>query len=283
MAQGFIGNLPSEFLEISRFSCDNLAMDQTNAPQKSRMSTIFTFLAMAAIAGSLVFFHFSSKKEASTPDDAGFDISGEIPAAEPAASLPTTLAQPATDPQSSLGMIDSTGIKFGAGGPSRASNAEALKKAEKTLLEIARKNEGRIQALAVAYAKKYPVVREYAKEWMSHPDLKKLNDDYNKDHDPIKFIRGLAKSPSFGPMVKKYGTQAPLQQFVMEVYTKAPSDAGEAAQQIMAHEEKGVTRVVNNVTTALGLGPLLGSNLDEKLEKKGALDKASQTGSSLTP
>lgn len=265
-------------LEFLSLSCDNLSMDQTNEPQppKSRRGLYFGLATLLAAMATIAVVNYSSQKGDVTPDDAGFDLSTTV--------APLETAAPAAGPKaaegSGLGMVDATGIEFGSG-KTKAGQAEELKKAEQTLIDIARKNEKRVQALADAYAKKYPVVRQYAEEWMKYPDLKKLNDDYGREHDPVKFVRGLAKSPNFPKLMKKYASQAPLQQFVMEVYTKAPSDASQAASEIVAQDSKAVLKLVNSVTNALGLGPLLGSSLDDKMEKKGTLESATQTQSQL--
>ncbi|MBI5884065.1 MAG: hypothetical protein HZB91_13295 [Elusimicrobia bacterium] len=267
-------------LEFSRFSCDNLGMDEINEPQpeQSRKAMILSGVAILAAIATIGFVHFSSQKETSTEDDAGFDISSPTQVPD---SLPTAAPMPAPQAgQSGLGMIDANGIQLGSA-QSQVSSAESLKKAESTLKAIALKNEARIAALAKAYGKKYPVMVQYEKEWMAHPDLAKLTAEYNKNHDPVAFIRGLSKSPNFPGLMKKYATQAPMQQFAMEIYTKAPAEASQAAQEIMAQESKGVTKLVNTVTTAIGLGPLLGSDLDKKLEKKGTMDAATQTQSQL--
>jgi hypothetical protein len=90
-------------------------------------------------------------------------------------------------------------------------------------------------------------------DWMHYPDLKKLNDDYVKNHDPITFLRGLATSPSFPKLVMKYADDPGIREFCIE-FSKRASSAGVMGVGLQwANKENVVQRLLDNTVQALGL------------------------------
>src|SRR5687767_5419870 len=89
---------------------------------------------------------------------------------------------------------------------------------------------------------------------MSYPDLKKLNDDWVRDRDSIKFLRGLAASSNFPKLVKKWAAHPAIQGYAKDALRQAPPDALSAALNFMQGEGL-IKAMVENVGGALGLPP----------------------------
>ena len=66
------------------------------------------------------------------------------------------------------------------------------------------------------------VVQSWKRDFLSYPDLKRLNDDWRKNHDPLSFMVGMVKSPNFQTMAGKYLATPDMQAFVKQMAT-APS------------------------------------------------------------
>ncbi len=63
------------------------------------------------------------------------------------------------------------------------------------------------------------VVQAWKRDFLSYPDLKKLNDDWRKNHDPLSFMVGMVKSPNFQTMAGKYLGTPDMQAFVKNMAT----------------------------------------------------------------
>jgi hypothetical protein len=130
------------------------------------------------------------------------------------------------------------------------------------LNEIAREKGGAVSAYTARFRRAHPIMREYSREWMSHPDLKKLNDDYLRDRDVRKFVHGLVDAPSFGPLVRKIvsdpASRALARDFAAGLARETPPELMSAATEFV-DEEKTVRKLVDRVAGAFGLPPgLLG-------------------------
>ena len=102
------------------------------------------------------------------------------------------------------------------------------------------------------YTERYPAILQYGEDWMKQPDLKKLNDDYMADHDPVRFLRGLAAAKSFPELTSKYARDPAIQSFVKEALKEMPHDVLTAASGMLV--EDGVLRVLlSDAGQALGL------------------------------
>src|SRR3569832_2036121 len=191
-------------------------------------------------------------------DSSGFDLSA---APHTDRALPHTPAAPAAPQQSSLAMLTGdakkrNGDTGAAPAPAAAPAKEGDKKeqAHADFTQEARKHESDVRNYAIRMTQKYPLLRQYGKDWMSHPDLKKLNDDYMRNHDPVAFIMGLAKAPSLGVMVKQYAGNPAITAFITGAVKEAPADLTGAAMDVLAND-KVAKSLISNVATGLGLPP----------------------------
>ncbi|MBI5630939.1 MAG: hypothetical protein HY921_08655 [Elusimicrobia bacterium] len=240
-------------------------------PRSSFGAGVLAALAIAGSAlGALIFQHLQNRQAGL--DKTGFDISETSQAPRRAASSSAS----ATPAQSGLGMVKTgmPGFSLGLKAP-----PPAARKAAASVTELARANESRIRGLAMAYTKRYLVIAQYGRDWMSHPDLKKLNDDYMKDHDPVKFMRGLASSRNFGAMVKKYATKPEVQAFTRDAIKNAPGQLISAASEFL-NEDKVVKKLVDNVAQSLGLPTGLfswgGGDSEPKVDEKAVMNSVMQ-------
>lgn len=235
-------------------------MSQERAPRRrSSMATLLpTVLVLAASAvGTAVYQALQENKSAEPPDATGFDVAAIEEAAAPSAS-PTAPNPPKGSLTAPAGTEE---LRFGE----KASPAPAAL----SFKEAVWNSERMVRNLAIAYTKKYPLIAHYGRDWMSYPDLKKLNDDYMRDRDPVKFMKGVARSKNFGKIVKKYASAPPIQSFVKEAIGKAPPQALSASMEY-ATREGAVKQLVYDVSVSLGLPPgllagaLEGGAVDQK-------------------
>ncbi len=239
-------------------------MSDEPAPRGSRLGGIITAVAVAGSFIGVIGWYILSNRGGPAIDTTGFDLSSA-----PTTARPVVRAAAAADPgmpRSSLDMMKAdAGIRIvGAGsGPdssaatkSGGAAAPAAKKEEAhaSFTESARKHEAEVHRFAVMMTNKYPAIRQYGREWMSHPDLRKLNDDYFKNHDPIAFMVGLSKAPSLGLMIKTYAGQPGMKEFVVEGMKQAPGELTGAAMEVLAND-KVVKDLVANVAGSMGLPP----------------------------
>lgn len=204
---------------------------------------------LSAVAG-LIYQSRSAREGPLT--SSGFDLSAVAP--PPAAA--SGAAQQAS--RSGLGMVLSLpGMSFGAAAAGAAPTQPAARTPQAPPSDVqaaVRETEGPVSALAMEYTRNYPVIRAYGRDWMSHPDLKKLNDDYMRRHDPVAFLIGLAQAPSFPPLVKKYAAAAPFRYFVLDGVKRAPPDALQTAFDYVGADARMKT-LVDGVSRSLGFPP----------------------------
>ena len=180
----------------------------------------------------------------------GFDIAAIAPPDSPS---PDRAARSGSS--SGLGMIRSLPGLSVDGAPPAQAPAPAARQAEPPASgEIVRRTEAPIAALALDYTRRYPVIRQYGREWMSHPDLKRLNDDYMLHHDPVAFLIGLSQSKSFPLLVKKYAAYKPFHDFILDGVKAAPAEAVQTAFQQVGGDAR-MKGLVDSVSGALGFPP----------------------------
>lgn len=198
--------------------------------------------------GVALYQHSQNAQEHPLADTSGFDIAR----VESSPSLAAT-PMPAPRQESGLGMVKSglPGIQFG-----QKAEPSPRVQAESSFTQLCRASETKVRALAEAYTRRYPIIAAYGREWMSYPDLKKLNDDYMRNHDPVAFMRGVSVSKNFAAMIKKYAVQPPIQQFVKDGIKQAPPGMTAAAMGFLNQDGK-VKGFVDNVAQNLGLPPNL--------------------------
>jgi hypothetical protein len=161
------------------------------------------------------------------------------------------MIQGGTAPSGSASNEKSLPVKESAR-PSGAAPPGAPGSAESAFTKAVRKSEARAEALAIKYTERYPAIAQYGFDWMSHSDLKKLNDDYMRDHDPVKFLRGLAAAKSFPELTAKYASDPAVQAFVKDALKDMPHDVLEASSGMLVQD--GVLRaLLSDSGKALGL------------------------------
>lgn len=226
-----------------------------------RSSKGIAILAIVAVAGSAVgvMIYQLSQKEKSAADTAGFDISKTQ---ENRTAQSTAQALPGNSPQSDRTMFQTEDLgkmRFGAGGSTAKTGSQGQESPD-SFTAACRRAESKVQDLAVAYTQRYPSIARFGNEWMHYPDLKKLNDDYMQNHDPIAFLHGTARSKNFAKLLAKYATDPAVQSFVKTGITQAPSEVTSSAMSLLK-ADNAINTVVTNVATAMGLPPALTAGL----------------------
>jgi hypothetical protein len=126
------------------------------------------------------------------------------------------------------------------------------------LNEAARRSGAPVSAYTKRFRERHPVMKQYSREWLSHPDLKKLNDDYLKDHDLVRFVHGLTAAPSFGPLVRKIAADPASHELAIDFLTglvrEAPPELTASAAALL-NQEHAAMGLVRSVVGALGLPP----------------------------
>ncbi len=232
-------------------------MEEAVPPKRTEWWPIL--LLVLAIGGSAVGVAVYQRSQARPPalaDGSGFDL------AQTTEAKRSLVAPAATAPGSGAAAPSSlTGASWGAALRSgSAAGPDPLKSAAASFADVCRANEDRVRAMAERYTRQSPVIQAYGKEWMSYPDLKKLNDDYMVQHDPVAFLHGVAASKNFATMVRKYAGYPVFLNFVQEAMKAAPADARQVAMDYI-DKDKVASEVMDKVLQSLGLPTgLLGSN-----------------------
>lgn len=236
------------------------------APKRSSMATLLlVVLAVGGSAAGVMIYQFlQGNKNPTIADTTGFDIA----VADNTGRSPSPSAQPSKDPKGSgLGMV-TPGMKFGTE-PGQAAPPAASQAAAGSFTEAVRACEASVRAYAIAYTKNHPSIAAYGRDWMASPELKKLNDDYMDNHDPVAFMRGVASSKDFGGLIKKYAGDPAVQGFVKGGISQAPPDVMSAGMSLLK-EDSAIKGLVSNVGSSLGLPPGMmagfmgGGKVDEK-------------------
>jgi hypothetical protein len=61
------------------------------------------------------------------------------------------------------------------------------------------------------------VIQTWKRDFLAAPDLKQLNDTYRQDADAVKFLVHMARSPSFGKLVKEHLQKDDMRAFIKEM------------------------------------------------------------------
>jgi hypothetical protein len=276
-------------------------MSEEPSRRTGRFGGIFVALVVVGSAVGVIGWYALTNRGGPTIDASGFDLSAapQSRRAAPVAAAPPASGQPA----SSLFMTKSeSGVRIGDSNPTSSGAAAPAKEVDKKeqahtdFKEQARKHEADVQAYSIKMGKKFPILRQYAKDWMSHPDLKKLNDNYMRNHDPVAFIMGCTKAPSLGGMVKQYAGSPAIMAYVTGAMKEAPGELTSSAMDLLANDTV-VKALVANVASGLGLPPSVtglinssgsGAKVDQKqvvsdMMNSAAAQSASQPGQSPPP
>ena len=233
-------------------------MSETPPARTGRFGAIFVILVIAGSAVGVLTWHLGANRGAGSVDTTGFDLD----TAPDSVRAPAAASRrPDAAPRSSLGSFKSdAGIRVADGnasarrsGPSPAAEAQLQKQeSRESLAKAARKHESAVRRFAQRMTARYPVVRQYGKDWMGHPDLKKLNDDYMRDKDPVKFLLGLSRSENFGKMMTKYAGAPEIREFALGAVKQSPLELKTAAMDVLG-SDRVVKDLVMNVAKAVGL------------------------------
>lgn len=235
------------------------------APRTGRFGGIFVAVVVGGSAiGVVGWYLLQNRGGGAAIDKSGFDL-----AAVEHHEVAVSYDAPSAPQQSGLSMLkNDPGVKIVDPGSGNASNAappsgapgssppggDKKEQAHASFTQEARKHEGEVRRFAEKMTRKYPIIAQYGRDWMSHPDLKKLNDDYMRNHDPIAFMVGLSKAPSLGAMIQKYGARPEMRDFVVEGVKQAPGELMGSAVDVLQND--GVVKnLIANVAGGLGLPP----------------------------
>ncbi len=252
-------------------------MSDETSPREGLLGWIITIVAVAGSAVGVIGWYILSNRGAPAFDATGFDLSSAPHSAGPVGA-PVASAVP-TRPSSGLEMMRADkGIRIvGPGpdsaGPSGPGTATAKKEESHAgFTRNARKHEGAVRRFAEMMTGKYPAVRQYGRDWMRYPDLRKLNDDYMRNRDPIAFMIGLAKAPNLGKMLKKYAGQPGIKEFVVEGMKQAPGELTSSAMDVLQNDRL-LKDLVANVAAGLGLPPSITALIKSTDAKGGNVDQ----------
>lgn len=231
-------------------------MSEQSPSRGDGMGAVLVALVIGASAVGVGGWYYMTNRKGIAIDPSGFDQSQLT-----VTRLPTSPSSNSTSqPVNSMLIQSDSSIRIVDPNASVARTAQtAAPGAQKSdskgnFARTARKYEPNVRNYAMRMTKKYASVRQYGKDWMSYPDLRKLNDDYMRNHDPVAFMAGLSRSQNFGKLVSKYATDPGLRAFVIDGVQQAPGELMSAAGD--AVQADGVMKnLVLNVANAMGLPP----------------------------
>lgn len=155
-------------------------------------------------------WHLREQKKAAEYGSSGLNFAS-VPAPEPPRARPA-LPAAAVQAPSSGGPVSVVPEKLAAAAPSPAPprSGSLLKKAEGVYYLL--KNSPRF--------KDSRTLREWKREFLSHPDLAAIDARYRKDANARRFIRDMVRSPDFKRMLARYAPRPDLQAFLKEMAGK---------------------------------------------------------------
>lgn len=154
-----------------------------------------------------------------------------------------------------------------------------------SIADAVAKAEGPLRALNRLYDKRYPSFKQFGVDWASFGDLRKLDQEFMRDKDPVKFVRGLAKSKNFPAMVKKYAQDPAIQAFVMDAVKTLPADVKSAATHYATQYSKSdsaIAKLGSNVLGSLGLPTgLFSGGAKEPVDAKHVMESLQKSNPAL--
>ena len=87
------------------------------------------------------------------------------------------------------------------------------------------------------------VIRQWEREFLSHGDLRAVDAAYQNDRNAVRFVIGMARSPSFAKMLNKHLAQPDIQAFMMQMATSQTVIASAGIFTKDAEVEKVVDRL----------------------------------------
>ncbi|MHB2026334.1 MAG: hypothetical protein ACYCPQ_06805 [Elusimicrobiota bacterium] len=213
------------------------------------LATAALLIFVASTVFALYYRYRQDLGVVSSTNLSGFDISQSPNQTRGQTPEPLTSEAP-PQPRTGLGLIQGSLPQSPGRGSGNRPNAE--RQAAASITAACRANEGSVAALAMEYTRKYPVIAQYGRDWMSYPDLRALNFDYMRNHDPIAFIKGVSRSQNFRILVRKYARRPEIQAFAKDIVSRAPAGLTAAVSTYLA-SEKNDSMLVDMVAASLGL------------------------------
>ena len=254
-------------------------MSDEDPRRGGRAGGIIVALVVGGSAVGVIGWYVLTNRNGPAIDASGFDLSS-APQAHRGSSLAVAPSRPDRSSTSLFIMQKAdAGVRIGdsnapssGGQDAPAKDVDKKEQAHAGFKEQARKHEADVRRFAEMMTRKYPAIRQYGKDWMSHPDLRKLNDDYMRNHDPIAFIMGLAKAPSLGGLVKQYAGSPAIMAFITQGMKEAPAELTSSALDVLSNDTVAKS-LISNVATGLGLpasitGVINGGGDASKLDQK---------------
>jgi hypothetical protein len=220
-------------------------------PRGAALGAIVVAAVIGGSALGALGWYWLTNRGAAAVNGEGFDVSAVAATSAPPAAL---TAVPERPPEGLLVEPDNEMSLFAAPRAAAAPAGAADGGARQTFAQNARKYEGWVRDYGIRMTARYPSLRRYGKDWMSYPDLRKLNDDYMRDRDPMAFMEGLARSPNFGKMVAKYASDAGVRAFVADGIKQAPPELA-ATAAVAVREQSTLQALIDETALALGLPP----------------------------
>lgn len=217
----------------------------TPPPRSSGAILLLTVLAMLALAAAVAYVALFKDREERFTDSGLNLVQVDDAPAPPAEALPRGRA-PGTRPP--------------YGGPSTIAGLAADARRKETgpgsrAAELARRiraSEPRFEALAHRYSRKHPVIREYGRDWMLYPDLRRYNDEYFRDRNPIKFAWNVASSKNFAALARKYAARPEIHAFLQDALRAAPPELLGSLREYLKAEEN-TAALLRRFSRAAGL------------------------------
>lgn len=247
-------------------------MSGETSPRSGKSGGIIVAVVVGGSAVGVIGWYLLTNRSGPAIDASGFDLSNAPESRRPVIAAAPSAAT-GTQPQSSLGMmkadagiriVDSNsssgqgpaGSPSGSGSSSAAATTPEQKKAEAraAFTEKSRQHEAEVRKYAEKMTAKYAVIRQYGRDWMSYPDLRKLNDDFMRTKDPVAFMIGLSRSKNLGAMIQKYAGKPEIREFIVDGMKHAPGELTSSAMDVLAND-KVMKDLVGNIVSNLGLPP----------------------------
>lgn len=209
----------------------------------------------AVVTGIFLYYRSAGREDTMAPNDFNFQTVKALPKDAP----------PAGGPASGASMPTGSPLPWGVlPGPKPAGGHKAAKgmaSARTRVKELAQGQEARVAGLAMKYTRRHAVIREYGQEWMSHPDLRRLNMDYIRDRDAVKFAFGAASSANFSALVQKYAGRREMHAFIIDVIAGIPGELMAALSDYL-HQDRQAKALAQRFAATAELPPGVVASLE---------------------
>lgn len=224
---------------------------------KSLGGQIFLLFVIFVDVGLLIWGWHIYQRRQERLDDSGFNLAKPPEEKNPFSSAPDPF--PVEDLEASMQLIikesrDLPALGQGRGAsPARRTDAPdkvrsappAGKTASRSMRDASQEERRKVRAAKSSYYdlkndarfKNSKALKDWKEEFLSHDDLRKINADYQKDRDAIKFMVKMAGSSNFRGMFGKYMLREDMREFVQTMAKSAAVAA--AADTFLADANMG--------------------------------------------